>query len=95
MEALYRLHHIRPEIITQAVWLYHRFALSFRDVDDRLAKRGVTVTSEAVRLWCHKFGPAFARNLRCPQGRLGDVWHVDEVFITIRGERRYLWGAVV
>jgi putative transposase len=72
----------------------HRFALSFRDVEDLLGERGVIVSYEAIRYWCLKFGPTYARSLRRKQGRLGDIWHVDELFITIRGERRYLWRAV-
>ncbi len=61
---------------------------------DLLAERGITVSHEVIRSWCRKFGPAYARTLRRRQGRLGDIWHVDEVFITIRGERHYLWRAV-
>jgi len=83
-----------PEVISYAVWLYHRFTLSFRDVEDLLAERGIAVSYEAVRNWCMKFGPTHARFLRRKQGRHGDIWHVDELFITIRGERRYLWRAV-
>ena len=94
-ESLYRRHHFPPEITSHAVWLYHRFTLSFRDVEDLLAERGITVSYEAIRSWCRKFGPAYARTLRRRQGRLGDIWHVDEVFITIRDERHYLWKAVV
>ena len=94
MGSLYRRHRFPPEIISHAVWLYHRFALSFRDVEDLLAERGITVSYEAIRSWCRKFGPAYARALRRRQGRLGDIWHVDEVFITIRGERHYPWRAV-
>ena len=87
VKCLYRGHRFPPEIISHAVWLYHRFTLSVRDVEDLLAERGVTVSYEAIRLWCRKFGPAYAHNLRRRQGRLGDVWHLDEVFIRIRGER--------
>jgi putative transposase len=94
MESLYRRHRFPPEIISHAVWLYHRFTLSFRDVEDLLAERGVTVSYEAIRSWCRKFGLAYARTLRRRQGRLGDIWHVDELFITIRGQRHYLWRAV-
>ena len=94
MESLYRRHRFPPEIISHAVWLYHRFTLSFRDVEDLLAERGITVSYEAIRSWCRKFGPAYARTLRRRQGRLGDIWHVDESFITICGERHYLWRAV-
>ena len=67
--------------------------MSFRDVEGLLAERGVTVSYEAIRLRCRKFGPAYAHNLRRRQGRLGDVWHLDEVFIRIRGERYDLWRA--
>ena len=94
MESLYRRHRFPPEIISHAVWLYHRFTLSFRDVEDLLAERGITVSYEAIRSWCRKFGSEYARTLRRRQGRLGDIWHVDELFITIRGKRRYLWRAV-
>jgi putative transposase len=84
----YRGYRFPPEIIAHAVWLYHRFCLSFRDVEELLAERGVTVSYEAVRQWCLRFGQAFAKRLRCRQGRLGDTWHLDEVFVTIGGERR-------
>ena len=87
MKPLYRDHRFPPQIISHAAWLYHRFTLSFRDVEDLLAERGVSLSCAAVRLWSRKFGPAFARNLRRRQGRLGDVWHLDEVFIRLRGER--------
>ena len=83
-----------PEIISYAVWVYHRFCLSFRDVEDLLAERGVTVSYEAIRLWCQKFGPDYARKLKRRQGRLGDIWHLDEVFIRINGQQQYLWRAV-
>ena len=83
-----------PEIISHAVWLYHRFSLSFRDAEDLLAQRGVTVTYETIRQWCLTFGPAYARTLRHRRGRLGDTWYLDEVFATIQGQRRYLWRAV-
>ena len=83
-----------PEIISHAVWLYHRFGVSFRDVEDLLTQRGVTVSYEAIRLWCLTFGSAYARRLKRRQGRRGDTWHLDEVFVTIQGRRRYLWRAV-
>jgi putative transposase len=82
------------EIISHGVWLYHRFALSFRDVEELLAERGVIVTYETVRQWCRKFGPGYARKLKRRQGPLGDIWRLDEVFVRIRGERHYLWRAV-
>ena len=90
----YRGYRFPPEIISHAVWLYHRFCLSFRDVEDLLAQRGVEVSYEAVRLWCLKFGPDYARKLKRKQGRLGDTWHLDEVFVKIQGRLHYLWRAV-
>ncbi len=94
MESLYRGHRFPPEIISHAVWLYHRFTLSFRDVEDLLAERGILVSYEAIRYWSQTFGPSYSRTLRRKQGRLGDIWHVDELFITIQGQRLYLWRAV-
>ena len=87
-------HRFPPEIISYAVWAYHRFCLSFRDVEDLLAERGIIVSYETIRLWCQKFGPGYARNLKGRQGRLGDTWHLDEVFIRINGQQHYLWRAV-
>ncbi len=90
----YRGYRFPPEIIGHAVWLYHRLCLSFRDVEDLLAERGVIVTYETIRQWCLKFGTEYARRLKRRQGRLGDIWHVDEFFVTIQGQRHYLWRAV-
>ena len=90
----YHGHRFSPEIISYAVWVYHRFCLSFRDVEDLLAERGITVSYEAIRIWCQKFGPGYARSLKRRQGRLGDSWHLDEVFIRINGQQQYLWRAV-
>ena len=90
----YKNHRFPPQIIAHAVWLYHRFSLSFREVEELLAECGVIVSYEAVRLWCLKFGTAFARKLRHRRGRPGDTWHLDELFIRISGERYYLWRAV-
>ena len=90
----YRGHRFPAEIIGHAVWLYHRFCLSFRDVEDLLAQRGITVSYETIRFWCIKFGSEYARSLKRRQGRLGDTWYLDEVFVTIRGERQFLWRAV-
>ena len=83
----YHRHRFPPEIISHAVWLYHRFCLSFRDVEDLPAKRGVTVSYEAICCWCVKFGPKYAARLLRRQGRLGDTWFLDEVFVSIRGQR--------
>ena len=90
----YQRHRFPSEIISHAVWLYHRFCLSFREVEELLAERGITVTYETIRQWCQKFGPDYACKLKKRQGRLGDTWHIDEVFVTIQGERHYLWRAV-
>ena len=90
----YRGYRFPPEIISHAVWLYHRFGLSFRDAEDLLAQRGVTVTYETIRQWCQTFGPDYARTLRRRRGRMGDTWYLDELFVTIRGRRQYLWRAV-
>ena len=90
----YHGYRFPPEIISHAVWLYHRFCLSFRDAEDLLAQRGVTVTYETIRHWCQTFGPAYARRLRHRRGRLGDTWYLDELFVNIQGRRQYLWRAV-
>ena len=90
----YRGYRFLPEIISHAVWLYHRFGLSFRDVEDLLAERGVTVTYESIRQWCLTFGLDYARRLRRRRGRMGDTWHLDEVFVKIQGRQQYLWRAV-
>ena len=91
---LYRCHRFPGEIISHAVWLYHGFSLSFRDVELLLAERGVTVSYESVRRWCLKFGRCFALKLRARRPRPGDTWHMDEVYIRIRGVLHYLWRAV-
>ncbi len=90
----YRGYRFPPEIISHAVWLYHRFGLSFRDAEDLLAQRGITVTYETIRQWCRTFGLAYARRLRRRRGRMGDTWHLDELFVKIQGRQQYLWRAV-
>src|SRR5215468_7211995 len=70
----YRGHRFPPEIISYAVWVYHRFCMSFRDVEDLLAERGILVSFETIRQWCRKFGPGYAQRLKRRQGRLGDIW---------------------
>jgi putative transposase len=87
-------HRFPADLISHAVWLYHVFSLSFRDVELLLAERGIIVSYESIRRWCLKFGSAFADNLRRRRPRPGDKWHLDEVFIRIQGELRYLWRAV-
>ncbi len=90
----YHGYRFPPEIISHAVWLYYRFCLSFRDVEDLLAERGVIVSYETIRQWSRKFGVEYARKLKRREGRLGDTWHLDELFVTIQGQRQYLWRAV-
>src|ERR671927_540172 len=90
----YKHHRFPVEIISHGVWLYYRFCLSYRDVEELLFARGVTVTYEAIRQWCRKFGQAYANQLRHRRHRPGDKWHLDEVFLTINGKRHYLWRAV-
>jgi putative transposase len=90
----YHGYRFPPEIISHAVWLYHRFCLSLRDVEDLLAERGIIVSYETIRQWCLKFGVEYVRTLRRRQGRLGDIWHLDELFVNIQGQRHYLWRAV-
>jgi putative transposase len=90
----YKRHRFPPEIISYSVWLYFRFALSYRDVEELLTERGVIVTYETIRQWCQKFGQAYANELRRRRPRPGDKWHLDEVFVSINGAQHYLWRAV-
>jgi putative transposase len=90
----YKRHRFPAEIISHSVWLYYRFSLSYRDVEELMAERGVTLSHEAVRYWCRKFGQAYANALRRRHPRPGDKWHLDEVFLTIHKKRHYLWRAV-
>jgi transposase-like protein len=90
----YKGHRYPVEVISYCVWLYFRFPLSFREVEEVMLERGVVVSHETVRRWCAKFGQAYAGALRRQQPRPGDKWHVDEVFIKINGEQKYLWRAV-
>jgi hypothetical protein len=91
----YKNYRFPVEIISHAVWLYFRFCLSFRDVEEILLERGVVVTYETIRQWCRKFGQPYANRLRHRRPQPGDKWHLDEVFLTIKGERHYLWRAVL
>ena len=93
-KSLYHRYRFPPDIIQHAVWLYHRFSLGFPDIEDLLAERGVTVSYETVRRWCTRFGPRYATRMRRSYGRCGDTWHVDEVFVRIRGKQCYLYRAV-
>jgi putative transposase len=90
----YKGYRYPAEIIAHAVWLYHRFPLSYREVEELLFARGIVVSYETVRQWTRKFGPEYAARLHRRQPRPGDKWHLDEVFIKINGERQYLWRAV-
>jgi putative transposase len=90
----YKHHRFPGEIISHGVWLYDRFPLSDRDVQEMLFERGIDVTYEAIRQWCLKFGQDYANRLRRRRPRPGDTWHLDEVFLTINGERHDLWRAV-
>jgi putative transposase len=92
--SLYHRHRFPTEIISHCVWLYFRFALSFRDVEEMLAMRGVSLSYETVREWCLKFGQTYANGLRHKSPRPGDQWHLDEVFLKINGRVHYLWRAV-
>ena len=100
----YKRHRFPPEIISYAVWLYYRFNLSHRDIEDLLAERGIIVTRESIRLWCIKFGAIYTRRLKRKHQGYGDTFYIDEVFavttrpacrtIQINGKQRYLWRAV-
>ena len=91
---MYKRYRFPPEIIQYAVWLYFRFNLSHRDIEDLLAQRGIIVTRESIRLWCNKFGSKYASRLRRRHQGYGDTFFIDEVFIKIRGKQHYLWRAV-
>jgi putative transposase len=90
----YRRHRFPPPIIQHAIWLYLRFTLSYRDVEELLAERGLEVSYETVRRWVLKFGPGFARRLQRSRPRPSDRWHIDEMVVRIAGKRMYLWRAV-
>ena len=92
--ARYKGYRYPIEVIGHAVWLYHRFALSLRDVEELMLARGVVVSYETIRSWCAKFGPDYAARLRRRRPRPGDKWHLDEVFVKINGTTHYLWRAV-
>jgi len=90
----YRGYRFPPEIIQQAIWLYLRFTLSLRDVEDLLAERGITVSYETVRRWVNHFGPMIAADLRKRRPKPHTTWHLDEVYLKIAGRMVYLWRAV-
>ena len=90
----YKRHRFPPDIISYAVWLYYRFNLSRRDLEDLFAERGITVSREAIRLWCIKFGAIYTRRLKRKHQDYGDTFYIDEVFVKINGKQYYLWRAV-
>ena len=90
----FKRHRFPPDVIRYGVWLYFRFTLSFRDVGELLAQRGVEVSYETIRCWTLKFGPLIAANLRRRRSPPSGRWHLDEVVVKIRGRRMFLWRAV-
>ena len=90
----YKRHRFPPDIISYSVWLYYRFNLSHRDIEDLLAERGITVSREAIRLWCIKFGAIYSRRLKRKHRGSGDTFYIDDVFVKINGKQHYLWRAV-
>ncbi len=92
--ASYKGFRFPQEIISHAVWLYYRFSLSYRDVEELLAERGIIVSYETIRQWSRKFGQTYANQLRRRRARPGDKWFLDEVFLKINGKQHYLWRAV-
>ena len=91
---IYKRHRFPPDIISYAVWLYFRFNLSHRDIEDLLAQRGIIVSYESIRLWCIKFGRIYTRRLKRRHTGYGDTFYIDEVFVKINGKHQYLWRAV-
>ena len=91
---MYKRHRFPPEIIQHTVWLYHRFNLSTRDIEDLMAERGIAISYESIRLWCIKFGPKYAKRLRRRHQGYGDTFFIDEVLVNIQGKQHYLWRAV-
>jgi putative transposase len=94
MKVGYATHRFPPEIIQQAIWLYLRFTLSFRDVEDLLAERGIAVSYETVRRWLNRFGSMIAADLRKRRPKPDTTWRLDEVYLRIAGRMVYLWRAV-
>ena len=94
MKTIYKRRRFPPSVIQHAVWLYYRFNLSIRDVEDLLAERNISVSYVAIRLWINKFGPEFSKRLRRRHAGFGDNYFLDEVFVKIGGKQHYLWRAV-
>ena len=91
---LYKRYRFPPVIIQYPVWIYYRFNLSYRDVEDLLAERGIVVSYESIRLWCNKFGQKYDKRLNKRHQRFSDAFFIDEVFVKIVGKQYYLWRAV-
>ncbi len=89
--SLYRRHHFPGEIISHCVWLYYRFSLSYRDIEEMMAQRGVRVSYETIRKWCLKFGQTIADDLRRRRPHSGDKWPLDKIYLKINGRTHYLW----
>src|ERR1700747_3566601 len=90
----YARHRFPPDVIRHAVWLYLRFTLSYRDVEDLLAERGLIVSNESIRRWVLKFGPVIAKNLRTSRPQAFTRWHLDEMVVSLSGKQMYMWRAV-
>lgn len=90
----FKRHRFPPDVIRLGAWLYYRFTLSLRDIEELLAERGIGVSYETARCWANKFGPAIAANIRSKRGRTDSVWHLDEMVVRINGQRMYMWRAV-
>jgi putative transposase len=90
----YARHRFPPDVIRHAVWLYLRFTLSYRDVEDLLAERGLIVSNESIRRWVLTFGPVIAKNLRTSRPQAYTCWHLDEMVVSLSGKQMYLWRAV-
>ena len=92
--SIYHRHRFHPDIISWAVWLYFRFNLSFRDVEELMAERGADVSYETIRVWVDKFGGTYRRRIKSRAEKPSAVWHLDEVYTKINGKMVYLWRAV-
>ena len=90
----YRCHRFPPEIIQYAVWLYSNFTLSYRDIEDLLAERGLDISYETIRRWVNKFGAVYAKRIRSNRPDAGETWHLDEMVVVINGSKLWLWRAV-
>ena len=91
---MYAGYRYPAQVISHAVWLYHRFTLSFLDIEELFAPRGIIGSYETIRQWCKKYGPSYCKQVKKNRGQLGDTWYLDEVFIKINGVLHYLWRAV-